>query len=284
MNLLDAERTGFRELRQDPAVHPLLGRDRIEDMPEAFLRAIGEVFAVFDEQDSGNVSYGVEVGERWFVKCAGDPADRRPVLDHAARVALLRNAVRLAATCEHRALTRLRGVIESPAGPLIIYEWFDGELLGVPSDRRDDPASAYQRFRRLPVSTIVGVLDTIYELHTELAAAGWIASDFYDGCLLYEFASGELRVMDLDTYRDAPFTNDMGRMFGSTRFMAPEEHELGARIDHATTVFVMGRTGLVLLSDRGSPKQAAVLARACAVEREQRYGSVAELLADWRSA
>ena len=41
----------------------------------------------------------------------------------------------------------------------------------------------------------------------------------------------------------------MGRMFGSSRFMAHEEFERGARIDERTTVFTMGRTAAVLLSD-----------------------------------
>ena len=54
-------------------------------------------------------------------------------------------------------------------------------------------------------------------------------------------------MVDLDSYRDPPFANDMGRMFGSDRFMAAEEYELGARIDERTTVFTMGRTVGVLL-------------------------------------
>lgn len=274
-------------------MHALLDRGHIDDTPAAFLRMIGNVFTVFDQQDSGNLSYGVEVaGARWFVKTAGDPADRRPFLDHAVRVGLLRNAARLAATCAHRALSPLRGIVESPAGPLLIYDWFSGELIGVPSARRHDPECAYQRFLRLSAQAISSVLDTIYELHAELERAGWIQSDFYDGCLLYDFASGELRVMDLDSYRDAPFHNDMGRMFGSTRFMAPEEHQLGARIDRATTAFVLGRAGLVFLSDgtldlppfRGSPAQLAVLTRACATARELRFPSAADLLVAWRSA
>ena len=33
----------------------------------------------------------------------------------------------------------------------------------------------------------------------------------------------------------------MGRMFGSRRFMAPEEFELGAPLDQRTTVFTLGR-------------------------------------------
>ena len=83
-------------------MHALLGRDRIEDTPEAFLRAIGRVFAVFDEQDSGNVSYGVEVGgERWFVKCAGDPADPRPLLVLAWGYCATRFGWQRAATIGH---------------------------------------------------------------------------------------------------------------------------------------------------------------------------------------
>jgi serine/threonine protein kinase len=263
-----------------------LFRAEIGDAPDAFLRAIGHVFAVFDRQDSGNVCYGVEVGgERWFVKTAGAPDDTR-VFGHEERVELLRNAERLAAHCRHRALTRLRHTITSPTGPLLVYEWCEGELLG--AEHRDDPRSAYQRFRQLPPATIYAALEAIYELHVEL---GWVACDFYDGCLLYDFARGELRAMDLDSYRDAPFTNTMGRMFGSTRFMAPEEFELGARIDHATTAFTLGRAGLVLLSEpcdpvafRGTAAQRAVLAQATQPVSEQRFASAAELLTAWRAA
>ena len=65
----------------------------------------------------------------------------------------------------------------------------------------------------------------IFELHYELAQTGWIAGDFYDGCLIYDFARQDIHVIDLDGYREGPFINEMGRMFGSSRFMAPEEFE-----------------------------------------------------------
>jgi serine/threonine-protein kinase len=48
----------------------------IEESPPAYLARVGHVFAVFGEktQDSGNISYGVQVGkDRFFVKTAGDP-------------------------------------------------------------------------------------------------------------------------------------------------------------------------------------------------------------------
>src|SRR5262245_22131549 len=112
-----------------PMSEKLLDCDVVHVPPNQYLRSIGTIFAEFGEhtQDSGNVSYGIEVaGHRYFVKTAGAPDDPRPVLDHAARVALLRNAVSLHESCRHPLLPRLYRVIESPSGPLLVYEWLDG--------------------------------------------------------------------------------------------------------------------------------------------------------------
>jgi serine/threonine protein kinase len=273
----------------------LLNCVAIDQPPDQYLRAVGLVFAEFGSQtqDSGNRSYGVQIGaERYFVKTAGDPADLRPILAHAERVALLRNAARLHASFRHPILPPLYHVIESPSGPLLVYPWVDGELLGMPRDRRGDPQSSYQRFRRLPMPTIGRCLDTIFDLHAQLARAGWVAVDFYDGCLIYDFAAERLAVVDLDMYHAGPFQNERGRMFGSTRFMAPEEFERGACIDERTTVFTMGRTALVFLSDgaldagifRGSRALFDVVARACTADRAKRFETPADFYHAWQAA
>ena len=93
-------------------------------------------------------------------------------------------------------------------------------------------------------------------------------------------------------YHAGPFQNDMGRMFGSTRFMAPEEFELGARIDERTNVFTMGRTALNFLSGgtlaehlfRGSQALFRVVARACHPDRAQRFDSLAAFYRAWQAA
>ncbi|HET6386665.1 MAG TPA: hypothetical protein VFJ58_25010 [Armatimonadota bacterium] len=69
----------------------------------------------------------------------------------------------------------------------------------------------------LPGSEVLQALDIIFDLHSNLGRSGWIASDFYDGCLMYDFKEKWLHIVDLDNYRRAPFHNTMGRMFGSTR-------------------------------------------------------------------
>ena len=275
--------------------HPLLDVERIEQAPDIYLNAVGCVFAVFDErsQDSGNISYGVQTPQgRYFVKTAGYPDDPNPFLSHSERVSLLRNAVRLWQSCDHPTLPPLHQVIESPTGPLLVYQWVDGELIRVDAAMRDDPQSTFQRFRQLPSHEIIRALDLVYELHHQLAQLGWVAVDFYDGCLIYDFDHQKLHIVDLDHYCEGPFINEMGRLFGSSRFMAPEEFERGARIDERTTVFTMGRTAAVLLSDgtlergpfRGSDALYDVLRHACCDDLSERYDSVATFFAAWMDA
>ena len=275
--------------------HSLLEVDRIDQEPNRYLHTIGDVFAAFDEaiQDSGNISYGIRAeGGRYFVKTAGRPDNPDPYLSHTERVSMLRNAVHLWRRCEFHTLPALHQVIESPTGPLLVYQWVNGELVRTDAATRDHPQSTFQRFRQLPTQEILHVLDQVYELHDQLAQMGWIAVDFYDGCMIYDFDHREFHVVDLDLYRDAPFVNEMGRMFGSTRFMAPEEFELGASIDERTDVFTMGRTAAVFLSDgtlerepfRGSDAQYEVIRRACRDNPNERVDSMGAFYRAWGQA
>ena len=247
----------------------------VDLQPSADVEQLGTVFARFDAttQDSGNVAYGVQTANaRYFVKTAGPT----PYLDFNDRMGLLRNAAELARSVEHPALPRFHDVIESPGGPLLVYAWRDGEHLGTD---RDAPASAHQRFRALPQAEILAALDSLYDLHARLDAAGWVEGDFYDGALLYDFAKRQLTVIDLDTYHRGAYRNTMGRMFGSTRFMAPEQHSLGAPIDTRTTAYVLARTALVLLPDP-PPALQTVLREATTT----RYPSFAAFHAAWETA
>src|SRR5262249_60696933 len=100
----------------------------INEQPEQYLRSVGTVFAEFGAltQDSGNVSYGVQIGaERYFVKTAGGPDDPRRFFNHPARVALLRNAVPLSQSCHHPTFPRLNRVLESPFVPLLVCQRID---------------------------------------------------------------------------------------------------------------------------------------------------------------
>ena len=273
----------------------LLKIQMIAQSPADFLKSTSQVFAVFDErtQDSGNISYGVLTdGMRFFVKTAGMPDNSKAHLSHEQRVELLRNAVSFRRSVNHHSLPELLNVIDSPHGPMLVYEWVPGELIGVEWSRRADPASPFQRFRALPFSDLLTGLNVVFDFHRSAAELGWVAVDFYDGAMIYDFTTKALRLIDLDNYRDQPFTNKMGRMFGSTRFMAPEEFELGAIIDDVTNVFTMGRVISVFLSDgtleltsfRSGRSLYEVMIRACQPERIERFPSMESFHAAWLAA
>jgi len=147
--------------------------------PADYLASVGTVFERFDSrtQDSGNVSFGVEAGgRRWFVKSAGDPQDRSPFLSHAARVALLENAQALARSVRSPALPALAGSAWSAWGPMLVYEWAAGELVHAPAERRDDPASAFRRFRSLPPAQATAAIDATMRNQIGQPAA-WISEN-----------------------------------------------------------------------------------------------------------
>ena len=242
--------------------------------PAEFLDSVGRIFAHIDQQDSGNVSFGVAVaGKRYFVKTAGEPSgSARDRSAHGRRLARLENAERLARSVSHPTLTQFVGSTETAWGRILVYRWADGVNLYAPRHQRT-PDSAGQRFRSLPLAVRVAAVRRIIGLHAALASQGWVAGDFYDGCLIYDFKAGTMRVCDLDHYHPGPYRNTVGRMPGSTRFMAPEEFEKGRLIDERTTVFALGRTARLFLGD----SVRALTGIACAPDPAARYPSVATL-------
>ena len=161
-----------------------------------------------------------------------------------------------------------------------------------PAERRRDPAYPPVRFRALPGDDILAALDAIYDLHVVLANCGYVAVDFYDGCIMYDFKGSRTYVCDLDEYQPGPFRLDADRGFGSSRFMAPEEFQRGARIDQVTNVFTLGRTAMLLLGDGtvsfdgwvGTEEMKRVVQRATDPDRAKRYPSVRAFVDAWRCA
>lgn len=126
-----------------------------------------------------------------------------------------------------------------PGGFLTVYDWFDGLCMG-------RMYSTAAQFQALPVEEKLAIYNDILSFHMFVHQQGYIAVDFYDGCLLYDPEHKALRICDIEFYRLGPFTNEMGRMWGSGRFMSPEEFTLCAVIDERSNVFAMGATAFQL--------------------------------------
>ncbi|MEY9969270.1 serine/threonine protein kinase [Streptacidiphilus sp. MAP12-16] len=241
-----------------------------------FLERVGEVFTVFDAQDSGCWSAGVRLGERpWFIKTA---------LTKAAEESLAR-ARALHAAVRHPVIVPLEQVLLVGGRAVHVMPWRDGQVLYHPTTTtrpdRTHPDHPLARFRALPLPQAQRAVDEILDAHLAVEAAGFVAVDLYDGALLYDFTGQRMSLCDLDEYRPGPFTVPGERLPGSARFMAPEEHRHGALITTRTSVHALGRTARLLLDAgdhekrwRGTPAQLAVLRRATDPDPARRHPSV----------
>jgi serine/threonine-protein kinase len=231
-------------------------------------------FAVFSQQDSGCVSYGIEVaGRRLFVKTATTPAAHESL----GRAILFHHSVR------HPVIVAPIDVVDTPDRRQLIYPWHDGVVLNHATVNGSD-RSGLDRFHHQHSSDILGAIDAILDAHETVAAAGFVSVDLYDGCFLYDFDCRTMRLIDLDEYRPGPFIVEGDRLPGSTRYMAPEELVHGATIDDRTTVFHLGRTASQLLGERNlSGAQREVVGAATRTDPVTRHRSVAAMAAAWRS-
>lgn len=266
--------------------------------PLEWLSAWGKVFAVFDKQDSGNLSFGVEKdGVRRFIKYAG-AATTEFEGEPAEAILRLKQAVQVYEDLDHPSLVRLLSHFEAGPGYAAVFEWFDGESLHPhwafpPPAKYEDPRSPFYRYRRLPLEKRLASYRAILDFHVHVEEKGYIAVDFYDGSVLYDFAADTTKICDIDLYQKAPFENRMGRLWGSSRFMSPEEFEYGAAIDGVTNVYNMGATAFFIFGgelDRSYDQWDAgrslydIALKAVHAERAGRYASVADFASAWDKA
>ncbi|AZJ20761.1 serine/threonine protein kinase [Bacillus wiedmannii] len=260
-----------------------------------WLLKLGNVFAVFDQQDSGNLSFGVEKdGRKKFIKYAGAQtlAYEGTVKDAIER---LKKSVFLYEELKHDSLIKLIEHFPVHSGYVLIFDWFDGECLHShwsfpPPEKYTNPSSPFYKFKHLSVMERIQSLHSIFSFHTYVEKKNYVALDFYDGSILYNFHTNETKICDIDLYSKKPYVNKMGRLWGSSRFMSPEEFELNAMIDARTNVFNMGAMAFEILGDgkdRSFTKWEAsrnlyeIAYRAVNESRAERYESVKVFYEEW---
>lgn len=251
-----------------------------------FLKGYGRVFRVFDNQDSGNICFGIEGAQgRQFLKFAGAPTARYAG-DAAEAVHRLTAAEPVYREIRHRALAPLLGAQAVGGGFALLFAWREGVCMG-----RMYP-QGHQQVMGLPLKEKLGIFEEITGFLKETAARGYVAIDFYDGCILYNQADRRTAICDIDFFCRAPAVNDMGRMWGSSRFMSPEEYQLGAALDEITNVFTLGQMGFSLFTDSDRSREGwplpeagyAVLQKAIRPERSGRYPDIAAFEKAWQAA
>ncbi len=252
----------------------------------SFLSRYGRVFRIFDGQDSGNICFGTEKdGRRYFIKFAGAPTARYDGKPEDA-ISRLKSTVPVYQDLRHPNLIEYLGCEEIGGGFAMIFAWADGECMGrmFPKSRR--------RFLQTDTKARMQVYLDILSFLEYTASQGYIAIDFYDGSIMYDFTRHKTVICDIDFFRKKPCVNDMGRMWGSSLFQSPEEYRLGAVIDEVTNVYTAGAMAFALFSGYcRSPedwplgsKRYEVVCRAVHEDRDCRQQSIRQLIGEWTAA
>ena len=251
-----------------------------------FLNEYGRVFKVFDDQDSGNICFGTEKeGKRYFIKFAGAPTEQyNGALKDA--VDRLKATVPIYNVLKHKNLIEFVESKDTYGGFAIVFNWADGNCMG-----RMYPAQ-HKKFMTLPVKDKLKVFADILDFFEYIASQNYVAVDFYDGSIMYDFESGRTTVCDIDFFRKQPCINDMGRMWGSSLFQSPEEFLFGAVIDEITNVYTVGATAFALFGEykrtrdkwQLSDELFEIAAKAVSDDRTKRQQSIRQLREEWEAA
>lgn len=272
-----------------PLIHTLDGITFRLAQPEdlSFIQEYGRVFRVFDDHDSGNISFGVDDGTRKrFIKLAGAHTAEAGV-SPAFAVSNMRKAERIYADIAHPNIVCCVEALEHPPYFGLVFNWVEGELLRRVNDE------SFSRFRSLPLPERLAAMDAVIDVLQHVHDCGYVAVDLYDASFLYDFDKQHLTICDADVYARKPMVNTMGRLWGSTRFMSPEEFEKGATIDEITNVYTLGAVSFLFFGDERTRTRSdwdagdarfVVASQAVSPAREDRYQSIAGFATAWRNS
>ena len=251
----------------------------------SFLSEYGRVFKVFDDQDSGNICFGTEKdGQRYFIKFAGAPTEQYNG-DPADAIVRLKATLPVYSDLKHKNLIELVEAKDIGGGFAMVFKWADGDCMG-----RMYPAQ-HKKFMALPAQDKLNVFADILDFFEYIASQNYVAIDFYDGSIMYDFECGKTTICDIDFFRKQPCINDMGRMWGSSLFQSPEEYQLGAVIDEITNVYTIGATAFALFGEYNrtrdkwqlSDELFEVAAKAVSDDRTKRQQSIRQFIDEWRN-
>ncbi len=272
-----------------------------------FIHKFGKVFKVFDDQDSGNICFGVcdTDGSRYFVKFAGAPTESYDGLPEDA-VERLKATLPIYMDLKHPGLIQLLDAQDVAGGFAMVFRWAEGDCMG-----RMYPAQ-HHRFMNLPVEARLQVFRDVLAFLEYVHDRGYVAIDFYDGSVMYDacdregatvtferneiacscYGQGKTSICDIDFFGRKPYYNHMGRMWGSSLFMSPEEFTLGAELDEVTNVYTAGAFAFALFGGYRRDFDNWTLVEACyevakkavSDDRGSRQQSLRQLIREWEDA
>lgn len=211
----------------------------------SWLNNYGTVFSVIDETGSGCISFGIEKeNKKYFIKIAGAKTVEAEISEEES-IKLLKEAVIKYKDIKHENLIKLVDAFDYNEFYVVIYEYAEGLCLfdhwNFDRYEKTKEITPMMRFKSLSVEKRLNVVYKLFSFFESFINAGYVAVDFYDSSIIYDFEKDEVTFCDIDLFRKMPTSNDLGKdYFGTKRLKAPEENELGAIIDEQTSLFTLG--------------------------------------------
>lgn len=271
----------------------------------------GIVFSVIDETGSGCISFGVQKdNKKYFIKIAGAKTVEAEISEQYS-IDLLKDAVEKYKNIHHQNLIKYIDSFDINEFFAVIFEYADGECLfdhwNFEKYKNDSTLiTPIQKFKKLEISKRLDVVYKLFSFFETFINAGYVAVDFYDSSIIYNFEKDEATFCDIDLFRKLPTKNDLGKdYYGTKRLKAPEENELGATIDELTNEFTLGaiifdifsnvsnndkryEIGMFIPNDLEefelNTKTYNVLLKATNYDRNNRYTSINEFEVEFRKS
>ena len=226
-----------------------------EEQDFSWISDYGHVFSVIDETGSGCISFGVEKdNKKYFFKIAGAKTVEAEVSEEES-IKLLQDAVENYKNIEDDNLIKYIDSFMKNDCFVVIYEFAEGECLfdhwnfeKYKNENIIDTPS--YRFKKLPLEKRLNVIEKLFNFFEHVIESNYVAVDFYDSSIIYDFKNDIVTFCDIDLFRKIPTKNDLGKdYFGTKRLKAPEENELDAIIDEKTNEFTLGAIIFDMLSE-----------------------------------
>ena len=287
---------------------------RLQELHDfTWLKRYGTAFQAIDETGSGCICIGMQKdGKKYFCKIVGVNTLEADVTPEDS-VQILKQAVAIYRDLEHPNLIKLVEAYDYEKFYVAVFEWSDGECLFdhwnfEKYQRNPLLKSPKQRFGELPIYKKMKCVDVLFSFLQSVNERGYVAVDFYDGSIMYDFENDVTTICDIDLFKKAPVINDLGEdWFGTKRLKAPEEYKEESVIDERTNIFTLGALIFEFFGNY-SPEEIGkryrdnqflpcaysdwqlneasyqVAVKAVSLDREERYLTFEEFHEDWKKA
>ncbi|RDU23669.1 hypothetical protein [Anaerosacchariphilus polymeriproducens] len=279
----------------------------------SWLNKYGNAFSVIDQTGSGCLCVGIQDKvDKYFCKIAGVGTVNAEVAPLEA-VNILKKSVQLYQNLKSPNLIEMVDAYQYNEFFIAVFKWSEGECLFdhwnfEKYKNNSSLKSPAERFKKLDAKRKLKVVDEIFTFMINVSKHNYVAVDFYDGSILYDFKNDETTFCDIDFFRKSPVINNMGSdWYGTKRLKSPEEYIFGDIINEVTNVFTIGALIFDFFGDFDSEdilkryndccfypstlekwslneKSYNVVIKATKQKRENRYRTIREFYAAWSDA